>query len=142
MPVWWQKLEQRQSIIDCVFLWQWYCSPRVCSSRPNNNKNYYIEVRRQLRDAVRRKEPQLWASSDCLFHHDNTPAHSSTLYKVFWQYIAPPGCRSPYSSDLVFLALLLHTGTISCVDSMTIGRLTLFLIYLNSKSLWCKADFF
>jgi hypothetical protein len=35
------------------------------------NKEYYLEVIRHLRDAVRHKRPDLWASRNWQFHHDN-----------------------------------------------------------------------
>jgi hypothetical protein len=38
-----------------------------------------IEVLRRLRDALRRKRLQLWASGDWQLHHDNAPAHSTAL---------------------------------------------------------------
>jgi len=50
-------------------------------------KEYYIEVLRQMRDAVRRKWLQLWASGDWQLHHDNAPAHSTALMQAFWQNI-------------------------------------------------------
>ena len=46
-------------------------------------KDYYIEVLRRLRDSVRRKRQQLWASGDWHLHHDNAPAHSSALVQIF-----------------------------------------------------------
>ena len=42
-------------------------------------KDYYIEVLCWLRDAVRRKRQQIWASGDWHLHHDHSPAHSSSL---------------------------------------------------------------
>ena len=47
-------------------------------------KDYYIEVLHRLRDAVRRKRQQLLASGDWHLHHDNAPAHSSSLVQTFW----------------------------------------------------------
>jgi len=46
-------------------------------------KDYYIEVLCRLRDAVRRKWQQLWASGDWHLHYDNAPAHSSALVQTF-----------------------------------------------------------
>jgi hypothetical protein len=43
------------------------------------NKECYLELIRHLRDAVRRKSPDLWASRNWQLHHDNAPAHSSHL---------------------------------------------------------------
>jgi AraC-like DNA-binding protein len=47
------------------------------------NKEYYLEVIRHLRDAVRHKRPDLWASHNWQLHHDSAPAHSSHLIKSF-----------------------------------------------------------
>ena len=49
----------------------------------NINKEYYLEVLRCLRDAVRHKRPDLWASGMWQLHHDNAPAHSSQLIRMF-----------------------------------------------------------
>ena len=47
------------------------------------NKEYYVEVLKRLRDAVRRQRPRFWSSGDWLLHHDNAPAHSSNLVQQF-----------------------------------------------------------
>ena len=47
------------------------------------NQTYYIEVLKRLRDAIRRKRPELWRSGDWFFHHDNAPPHSA-LKTEFW----------------------------------------------------------
>ncbi|GLV46631.1 hypothetical protein CBL_20906, partial [Carabus blaptoides fortunei] len=47
------------------------------------NKEYYVEVLKRLRDAVRRKRPCFWSSGDWLLQHDNAPAHSSNLVQQF-----------------------------------------------------------
>ncbi len=43
------------------------------------NKEYYLQVMKRWHDRIRRKCPHLWASSDGLLHHNNTPAHVSNL---------------------------------------------------------------
>jgi hypothetical protein len=47
------------------------------------SKEYYLEVIRHLRDAVRCKRPDLWASCNWQLHQDNAPAHSSHLIQSF-----------------------------------------------------------
>ncbi|KAJ4445373.1 hypothetical protein ANN_07178 [Periplaneta americana] len=42
-------------------------------------KEYYHDVLRRLRDAVGRKRPDMWTANNWHLHHDNAPAHSSTL---------------------------------------------------------------
>ena len=46
-------------------------------------KEYYVEVLKRLRDAVRSKRPRFLSSSHWLLHHDNAPAHSSNLVQQF-----------------------------------------------------------
>lgn len=65
------------------------------------NKDYYLTVLRRLRDAIRRKRPELWAEKNWIFHHDNAPSHSAYivcdyLAKHETRVIAQP----PYSPDM------------------------------------------
>jgi hypothetical protein len=65
------------------------------------NKEYYREVIRHLRDAVRRKRPDLWASRNCQLHHDNAPALSSHMIQSFLVKHGIPVVRqAPYSPDM------------------------------------------
>jgi hypothetical protein len=65
------------------------------------NKEYYLEVFRHLRDAVRRKRPDLWASCNWQLHPDNAPAHSSHLIQSFLtEHGIPAVCQAPYSPDI------------------------------------------
>ena len=38
---------------------------------------------RRLREAIRRKHPELWKNNSWLLHHDNASAHSSLLVRNF-----------------------------------------------------------
>ncbi|KAJ4437644.1 hypothetical protein ANN_17789 [Periplaneta americana] len=64
-------------------------------------KEYYHDVLRRLRDAVRCKRPDMWTANNWHLHHDNAPAHSSQLIHTF---LAKHGittvCQPPYSPDL------------------------------------------
>jgi len=65
------------------------------------NKEYYVKVLSRLRDAVRRKRPQLWTSGDWLLHHDNAPAHSSNLVQQYLTKHQVVQLRQPpYSPDV------------------------------------------
>ena len=65
------------------------------------NKEYYRDVLRRLRDAVRRKREDLWSSGNWRLHYDNAPAHSSHLIKNFWQKKQTPVLQqAPYSPDM------------------------------------------
>lgn len=65
------------------------------------NKEYYLEVMRRLREAIRKKRPDLWKNQNWLLHHDNAPAHTSLLVRDFLAknntVIMP---QPPYSPDL------------------------------------------
>ena len=70
------------------------------------NKEYYLEVMRQLREAIRQKCTELWLDQSWTLRHDNAPSHTSMLvYEVFGQ--------APYLSDFAqadfFLLLKLKT---------------------------------
>jgi len=68
-------------------------------------KEYYIEVLRRLRDALKRKWPRLWASGDWQLHHDNAPALSTVLVQVFFRLsITSPGSVTPPSAPIWFPA--------------------------------------
>jgi len=65
------------------------------------NKEYYLEVLRRLRDAVRRKRPDLWATGTWQLHHDNAPAHSLQLIQIFLaKHNIPVVQQAPYSPDM------------------------------------------
>ncbi|UYV71809.1 hypothetical protein LAZ67_9000495 [Cordylochernes scorpioides] len=45
------------------------------------NKEYYLQVMRNLREAIRQKRSDLWKNKNWLLHHDNAPAHTSLLVR-------------------------------------------------------------
>ena len=65
------------------------------------NQTYYNEVLKRLRDAIRRKRPELRRSSDWFFHHDNAPAHSALRTREFLaKHSITVLPHPPYSPDL------------------------------------------
>ncbi|GFY30596.1 uncharacterized protein TNCV_3117581 [Trichonephila clavipes] len=65
------------------------------------NKEYCVEVLKRLRNAIRRKRPQLWESGDWLLHHDNAPAHTSNLVQQCLSKHSIAQLRQPpYSPDI------------------------------------------
>ena len=65
------------------------------------NKQFYREVLLRLKDAVRRKRPELWENRTWMLHHDNAPAYVSLLicsYLAKHQTSVVP--HPPYSPDL------------------------------------------
>ncbi|UYV84244.1 hypothetical protein LAZ67_X001650 [Cordylochernes scorpioides] len=65
------------------------------------NKEYYLQVLRNLREAIRQKRSDLWKDKNWLLHHDNALAHTSLLVRDFLAknntLIMP---QPPYSPDL------------------------------------------
>ena len=65
------------------------------------NKEYYVEVLRELRKRLRRKRPALFKSGQWYFHQDNAPVHNSILVT---DYLSKMGIKTvrhlSYSSDL------------------------------------------
>ncbi|UYV71265.1 hypothetical protein LAZ67_8002433 [Cordylochernes scorpioides] len=65
------------------------------------NKEYYLQVMRNLREAIRQKRPDLWKNKNWLLHHDNAPAHTSLLVRDLLaknNTLMIP--QPPYSADL------------------------------------------
>lgn len=65
------------------------------------NKEYYLQVQRRLREAIRKKRPDLWRNNSWLLHHDNAPAHTSLLVREFLaknNTVMMP--QPPYSPDM------------------------------------------
>jgi hypothetical protein len=44
---------------------------------------YYVEILKQLREAVRKERPELWPN-DWFLHRDNAAAHKTPSVKQFW----------------------------------------------------------
>ncbi|UYV80763.1 hypothetical protein LAZ67_19001657 [Cordylochernes scorpioides] len=65
------------------------------------NKEYYLQVMRNLREAILQKRPDLWKNKNWLLHHDNATAHTSLLVRDFLaknNTLMMP--QPPYSPDL------------------------------------------
>ncbi|PNF37233.1 hypothetical protein B7P43_G00377 [Cryptotermes secundus] len=60
-----------------------------------------VLVQRRLREAIRKKRPDLWKNNSWLLHHDNAPAHTSLLVREFLaknNTVTMP--QPPYSPDM------------------------------------------
>ncbi|UYV79906.1 hypothetical protein LAZ67_18001018 [Cordylochernes scorpioides] len=65
------------------------------------NKEYYLQVMRNLREVIRQKRLDLWKNKKWLLHHDNAPAHTSLLVRDLLaknNTLMMP--QPPYSPDL------------------------------------------
>ncbi|GBN83666.1 hypothetical protein AVEN_109359-1 [Araneus ventricosus] len=47
------------------------------------NKELYLEILKRLRDAVRRKRPEKWATNNWFLLHDNAPPHRALIVKKY-----------------------------------------------------------
>jgi len=65
------------------FDWQGIIHHKFIPRGQTVNKEFYVAVLKSLREAVRRKRPQLWTNQSWVSHHDNAPAHSSFLVRNF-----------------------------------------------------------
>ena len=61
------------------------------------NKEYYLQVQRRLREAIRKKRLDLWKNNSWFLHHDNAPAHTSSLVREF---LAKNNIVTIYSPDI------------------------------------------
>jgi len=65
------------------------------------NKQLYQKGLVHLRDAVRRKRPELWENQTWILHHDNAPAHVSLLIRSYLaKHQTSVVLHPPYSPDL------------------------------------------
>ena len=65
------------------------------------NKEYYLQVLRRLREAVRRKWPDMWGAKNFQLHHDNVLAHSAHVIHAFQvKNCMPLVGQAPHFPDL------------------------------------------
>lgn len=100
-----KKARQSRSNVKSLLIVFFYCEGVVhheyAPRGQTINKEYYLEVLKRLRDAIRRKRHQLWSSGDWLLHHDNVPAHASNLVQQYLTKHKVVQLRQPpYSPDV------------------------------------------
>jgi hypothetical protein len=64
------------------------------------NKEFYLMAMKRLREAERRKRPEVWTNKTWMLHHENAPSHASLLIRKFLvqqETIVVP--QPPYSPD-------------------------------------------
>jgi len=76
----------------------------ICQNVPHGkivNNEFYLNILKRLRVALRRKRPEAWTNNSWILHHDNAPAHVSLLIREFLteheMTVVP---QPPYSPDL------------------------------------------
>lgn len=65
----------------------------------NYNTEYYLSFMSYLREAIRKKKPELWRDNSWFLHHDNAPTHTASVLQDFFTknstYIVPKPSDSP-----------------------------------------------
>jgi transposase len=96
-----RRLMKIPEVDDLFFDWQGVIHHEFVPRGQTVNKEFYIAVLKRLREAVRRKRPQLWMNQIWVLHHNNAPAHLSFLVRNFLakneMTVVP---QPPYSPDL------------------------------------------
>jgi len=71
------------------------------------NRTYYVKIPKQLREAVRRKRPELWPN-DWILNHDNAPDNKVLSVEQFLaQKLIAEMKHSSYCPDLTVVDLWL-----------------------------------
>ena len=68
---------------DSFFDWKGIVHYEFVPRDETVNKEFYLNILKRLREAVRRKRPETWTNSTWMLHHDNAPAHASLLIREF-----------------------------------------------------------
>ncbi|GBO07502.1 Mariner Mos1 transposase [Araneus ventricosus] len=64
-------------------------------------KELYLEILKRLRDAIRRKRPEKWATNECFLLHDNALPHCALIVKkCLGRHSVTTLEHPPYSPDL------------------------------------------
>ena len=90
-----------EGVVGFFFYWKGTVHHEFVPRGQMVNKQLYQEILARLRDAVRRKRPELWVNQTWMLHHDNAPAHASLLIRSYLakhQTSVVP--HPPYSPDL------------------------------------------
>lgn len=65
------------------------------------NKEYYLQVMRRLRKAIRKKRLDLWGNNSWILHHDNA-SHSAIIIRDFFARNSTNTVpQAPYSPDML-----------------------------------------
>ena len=71
------------TLIDFFFDWKGVVHYEFVPRGETVNKEFYLNVLKRLREAVRSKRPEAWTNNTWMLHHDNAPAHASLLIREF-----------------------------------------------------------
>jgi [histone H3]-lysine36 N-dimethyltransferase SETMAR len=66
-----------KSMLICFFDYEGVVHKEFVPAGQTVNKDFYIAVLKRLRESIRKKRPEKWATQDWILHHDNAPAHTA-----------------------------------------------------------------
>ena len=78
-----QSCSKIKTMLTVFFDWEDVVHHEYVPSGQTINKEYYLNVLHWLRDAIRWKRLQLWATGDWQLHHANALTHASCLAQGF-----------------------------------------------------------
>ena len=88
-------------LIGFFFYWKVIVHYEFVPRGETFNKELYLNVLKRVREAVRRKRPEVWRNNTWMLHHDNAPAHASLLTREFLTKHGTAVVPQPlYSPDL------------------------------------------
>ena len=95
-----------KTMLTVFFYWKGVVPHEYSPLGQTINKEHYLKVLHQLREAIWWKWPQVWATADWQLHHDSVPAHASRLMQFFGETSNHTGDSAPLQSRFGALWLL------------------------------------
>jgi len=77
------QIKSQNNIVDFFFCIRGIIYYEFVPTGQTFNQVYYLEVLESLREKVRRKRPDIFASNSWTLHHDNAPAHTALSVREF-----------------------------------------------------------
>ena len=105
------KSQQYQDHVNCVFWWGSVVHHEYAALGQTVSKKHYFNVLCWLRNAISQKQPQLRATGNWQLHHDNIPAHASSLVLFLCEISDHPDDSVPLQPRLGALWLLAFPKT-------------------------------
>ena len=96
-----QSLRKIKTMLTVFCYWEGV-NHKYAPPGQTTNKEYFLNVLHQLRDAIWQKQLQLWATGDWQLHHEIAPDHPSRFMQSFLvKHQISQVMKPPYSPDLV-----------------------------------------
>ena len=94
------ELVKDQGVVGCVFEWIGIVYHEFVPCGQMVNRQLYQAVLARLREALRRKRPELWENQTWILNHNNAPAQASLLIRSYLaKHKIPVVLHPPYSPE-------------------------------------------